>query len=138
MGYNMQQNCCDGFIQIKNEYYFALLCIGLLVTIPYFALQFRGNTDVLKCQDCRKTMKRFAHTKTPDGALGKNIATRKHRALAGCKRQGPVCIWKTINFPSKSLIINEHTSREKFSYITVCVFVCVGVCVCVRESIDLS
>ena len=83
-------------------------------------------------------MKRFAHTKTPDGALGKNIATRKHRALAGCKRQGAVCIWKTINFPSKSLIINEQYEPRKVQlYYCVCVFVCVCVCVCVRESIDL-
>ena len=31
-----------------NEYCFQLLWIGLLVTIPYVALQFRRNSDVLK------------------------------------------------------------------------------------------
>ena len=31
-----------------NEYYFQLLWIGLLVTIPYVALQFRRNSGVLK------------------------------------------------------------------------------------------
>ena len=42
----------------------------------------------------------------PDGALGKIIAARKHRALAGCKREGAVCICKTLHF--LSFITNEQ------------------------------
>ena len=48
-----------------------------------------------------------ACARIPDGALGKIIAARKQRALAGCKREGVVCICKTINFSTKSFITNE-------------------------------
>ena len=43
----------------------------------------------------------------PDEALSKIIAARKHWALSGCKREGAVFICNTINFSTKSFIINE-------------------------------
>ena len=49
-----------------------------------------------------------ACARIPDGALRKIIAVRKHRALAGCKREGAVCICKTIHFLTKSFITNEQ------------------------------
>ena len=54
-----------------------------------------------------------------DGALGKIIAARKHRALAGCKREGAVCIWMT-----KSFITNEQyepRNAELYYFVYECV-----------------
>ena len=62
----------------------------------------------------------YACARNPDGALGKIIAARKQRALAGCKREGAVCICNTINFVTKSFL----TSPETLSYITLCIYVC--------------
>ena len=60
----------------------------------------------------------------PDGALGKIIAARKHRALAGCKREGAVCICKTINFSTRSFITNEQyepRNAELYYFVYICV-----------------
>ena len=62
----------------------------------------------------------------PDGALGKINAARKHRALAGYKRQGAICICKTINFLTKSFITNEQYEPRNadWCYITLCTHAC--------------
>ena len=65
-----------------------------------------------------------ACARMPDGALGKIIASRKHRALAGCKREGAVCICRTINFLTKSFITNEQYEPRNADYITLCIYVC--------------
>ena len=65
-----------------------------------------------------------ACTRFPDGALGKHIAARKHGALAGCKREGAVCVCKTINFSTKSLITNEQyepRNSELYYFVYICV-----------------
>ena len=62
----------------------------------------------------------YTCARNPDGALGKIIAARKQRALAGCKREGAVCICNTINFVTKSFL----TSPETLSYITLCIYMC--------------
>ena len=68
-----------------------------------------------------------ACVRIPDGALGKIIAARKHRALAGCKREGAVCTFcKTINFSTKSFITNEqHEPRNTDLYYFV--YICVSI-----------
>ena len=58
------------------------------------------------------------------GHLVKNIAARKHRALAGCKREGAVCICMTINFSTKSFITNEQyepRNTELYYFVYECV-----------------
>ena len=65
-----------------------------------------------------------ACARIPDGALGKIIAARKYRALAGCKREGAVCICKTINFSTKSFITNEQYEPRKaelYYFVYICV-----------------
>ena len=60
----------------------------------------------------------------PDGALHKIIEVRKHRALAGCKREGAVCICKTIHFLTKSFITNEQyepRNAELYYFVYICV-----------------
>ena len=60
----------------------------------------------------------------PDGALGKIIAAKEHRALAGCTREGAVCICKTINFFTKSFITNEKYEPRNAELYTLCTYVC--------------
>ena len=65
-----------------------------------------------------------ACVRIPDGALGKIIAARKHQALAGCKREGAVCIYMTINFSTKSFITNEQyepRNAELYYFVYECV-----------------
>ena len=52
------------------------------------------------------------------------IAAGKHRALAGCKREGAVCICKTINFLTKYFITNEPyepRNAELYYFVHICV-----------------
>ena len=62
----------------------------------------------------------------PDGALGKIIAARKHRVLAGCKREGAVCICKTILFLTKSFIRNEQY-EPRYAELYYFVYICVSI-----------
>ena len=65
-----------------------------------------------------------ACARIPHGALSNVIAASKHRALAGCKREGAVCICKTINFSTKSFITNEQygsRNAELYYFVYVCV-----------------
>ena len=63
----------------------------------------------------------------PDGALGKIIAARKHRALAGCQREGAFCICKTINF-FYQVFHNKWTIRaQKRWVILLCIHMCVHI-----------
>ena len=67
-----------------------------------------------------------ACARIPDGALGKIIAARKHRALAGCKREGAVCICMTIIFSTKSFITNEQyepRNAELYYFVYECVYI---------------
>ena len=60
----------------------------------------------------------------PGWGLGKIIAARKQRALTGCKREGAVCICKTINFSTKSFITNEQyepRNAELYYFVYICV-----------------
>ena len=53
-------------------------------------------------------------------------AARKHRGLAGCKREGAVCICKTINFLTKSFITNEQyelRNAESYYFMYICVHI---------------
>ena len=68
----------------------------------------------------------YACARFPDGALGKIIAARNHRALAGCKCEGAVCICKTIIFFSKSFIPNEQNEPrnvELYYFLYICVHI---------------
>ena len=56
------------------------------------------------------------------------IAAGKHRALAGCKREGAVCICKTIKFLTKSFMTNEtyelrNAQLYYFVYVHVCPYI---------------
>ena len=65
-----------------------------------------------------------ACARIPDGALGKIIVARKHRALAGWKHEGAVCICKTINFSTKFFITNEQyepRNGELYYFVYICV-----------------
>ena len=54
------------------------------------------------------------------------IAAGKQRALAGCKREGAVCISKTINVLTKSFITNEpYEPRNAELYYSV--YICVSI-----------
>ena len=68
----------------------------------------------------------YACARIPDGALGKINAARKHRWLAGYKREGAICICKTINFLTKSFITNEQYKPRNadWCYITLCTHAC--------------
>ena len=73
---------CDNTVVMlsfkQNEYYFAWLCIDLLVTIAYFAMRSRRNTDVLKCPSLPVVnIACCACARISDGALGKIIAAKK-------------------------------------------------------------
>ena len=65
-----------------------ILRCGLDGTPMFWNAKSAGKDNVTCC----------AGVRFPDGALGKIIAARKHRTLAGCKREGAVCICKTIIF----------------------------------------
>ena len=70
-----------------------------------------------------------ACARIPDGALGKIIATRKHQALACCKREIAVCICNTIHFSTKSFIINKRYEPRNaklycFVYKCVSIYLC--------------
>ena len=101
--------------------------MGLLVTIAYFALRSRRNSDVLKGPSLPvDNVARCTCARIPDRALGKIIAARKHRALAGCKREGEVFICKTIHFSTKSFITNEQyepRNAELYYFVYMCVHI---------------
>ena len=81
----------------------------------------------LRCFEMRSlSVACCACARIPDGALGKINAARKHRALAGYKREGAICICKTINFLTKSFITNEQyeTRNADWCYITLCTHAC--------------
>ena len=87
-------------------------------------MRSRRNSDVLKCQACWYSVACWACARIPDGALGKIIPARKHRAMAGCKREGAVCICMTINFSTKSFITNEQyepRNAELYYFMYECV-----------------
>ena len=91
-----------------------ILRCGLDGTVMFWNAKPVGRDNVACC----------ACAQFPGGALGKIIPDRKHRALAGCKREGAVCICKTIIFLTKSFITMNNTSPETLSYITLCTYVC--------------
>ena len=63
----------------------------------------------------------------PDGALGKIIVARKYRVLAGCKREGAVCICETIILLDL-VFHNKWTIRaQKRWVILLCVHMCVHI-----------
>ena len=99
--------------------------LGLLVTIAYFALRSRRNSDVLKCQACRYLQRSVLRMRAnPGWGTWLIIAARKHRALAGCKHEGAVCICRTINFATKSFITNEQyepRNAELYYFMYECV-----------------
>ena len=88
-------------------------------------LRSRRNSDVLKCQSLSvDNVACCACARIPDGALGKIIVARKHRGLAGCKREGAVCICKTIIFSTTSFITNEQyepRNAEIYYFVYICV-----------------
>ena len=117
--------CCfhsNGMSIISHSYVSAfwlqshILRCGLDGT-PMFWNAKPAGRDIVACCACA----RF-----PDGVLGKIIAARKHRALADCKREGAVCICKTINFFTKSFITNEQyepRNAELHYFVYICVFI---------------
>ena len=65
-----------------------------------------------------------ACARIPDGVLGKIIAAKKHRALAGCKCEGAICICKTIFFSTKSFVTNaqyEPWNAKLYYFVYICV-----------------
>ena len=93
-----------------------ILRCGLDGTPMFWNAKPAGRDNVACC----------ACARFPDGALGKIIAARKHRALAGCKREGAVCICKTINFLTKSFIPNEQyepRNAELYYFVYICVHI---------------
>ena len=55
----------------------------------------------------------------------KDDAARQHRALAGRKREGAVCICKTVFFSAIPLIINEqYVPRKAVLYYFVLIYSC--------------
>ena len=80
--------------------------------MPSLRLRYRDNVACCAC------------ARIPDGALGKIIATSEQRALACCQRDGAVCICNTINFSTKSFIINDRYEPRNVSYIALCIKVC--------------
>ena len=78
--------------------YNRIFCVAVSTELRCFEMPSLPVDNVACC----------ACARIPDGALGKIIATREHRALACCKREGAVCICNTINFSTKSFIINER------------------------------
>ena len=91
-----------------------ILHCGLDGTLMLWNAKPAGRDNVACC----------ACARIPDGALGKIIAARKHRALAGCKREGAVCICKTIIFLTKSFITNEQyepRNAELYYFVYICV-----------------
>ena len=95
-----------------------ILRCGLDRTPMFWNAKPAGKDNVACC----------ASTRFPDGALGKTIiAARKHRALAGCKREGVVCNCEAINFLTKSFITNEQYEPRNaelyyFVYIGVSIY----------------
>ena len=92
-----------------------ILRCGLDGTRMFWNTKPAGRDNVACC----------AWAQIPDGALRKIIAARKHRALAGCKRDGAVCICKTINFLTKSFITNEQyepRNAELYYFVYICLF----------------
>ena len=93
-----------------------ILRCGLDGTPMFWNAKPAGRDNVACC----------ACARFPDGALGKHIAARKHRALAGCKREGAVCVCKTITFSTKSFITNEQyepRNAELYYFVYICVHI---------------
>ena len=60
-----------------------------------------------------------------DGRTNYPPAARQHRALAGRKREGAVCICKTVFFSAIPLIINEqYVPRKAVLYYFVLIYSC--------------
>ena len=94
--------------------YNRIFCVAVSTELRCFEMPSLSVDNVACC----------ACARIPDGALGKIIAARKHRALAGCKREGVVCIYKTINFSTKSFKTNEQyepTNAELYYFVYECV-----------------
>ena len=88
--------------------YNRIFCVAVSTELRCFEVPSLSVGNNVACCACARI---------PDGALGKNIAARKHRALAGCKREGAVSICMTINFLTKSFITNEqYEPRNTESY----------------------
>ena len=96
--------------------YNRIFCVAVLTELRCFEIPSLSVDNVACC----------ACARIPDGALGKIIAARKHRALAGCKREGAVCICKTIIFSTKSFITNEQyepRNAELYYFEYECVYI---------------
>ena len=94
--------------------YNRIFCVAVSTELRCFEMPSLPVDNVACC----------ACARIPDGALGKIIAARKHRALAGCKREGTVCICKTIIFLTKSFITNkqyEPRNAELYYFVYICV-----------------
>ena len=101
--------------------YNPIFCVAVLTEFRCFEMPSL-SVDNAACCACGRI---------PDGALGKIIAAREHRALAGCKREGAVCICKTINFSTKSFITNEqYEPRNAELYYFVYIYICVCPYIC--------
>ena len=95
MGDDMQWHCSDAFIKIK----WVLFRIAMYRPSGYNCIFCVAVSTELRCFEMPSLpVACCACARIPDGALGKIIPARKHRALAGCKREGAICICKTINF----------------------------------------
>ena len=124
MGDDMQLHCSDAFIQIQ----WVLFRIAMYRPSGYNRIFSVAVSTQLRCFEMPSlpvdNVACCACARIPDGALGKIIAARKHRALAGCKREGAVCICKTINFLTKSFITNEQyepRNAELYYFVYICV-----------------
>ena len=93
-----------------------IFCVAVSTELRYFEMPSLSVDNVACC----------ACARIPDGALGKIIAARKHRALAGCKREGAVCICMTINFSTKSFITNEQYEPRN-AELYYCMYECVSI-----------
>ena len=127
MGDDMQLHCSDAFIQIKwvlfrivmywPSGYNLIFCVAVSTELRCFEMPSLLADNVV-CWAC---------TRIPDEALGKIVVARKHRALAGCKSEGAVCICKTINFATKFFITNEQYEPKNAELLYYFVYICVSI-----------
>ena len=94
--------------------YNRIFCVAVSTELRCFEMPSLSVDNVACC----------ACARIPGGAFGKIIVARKHRALAGCKRDGAVCICMTINLSTKSFITNEQyepRNAELYYFVYECV-----------------